>query len=176
MTNSQDLICKYDCRKMILENPATLPCGNTLCKEHLDKFHQNFNCFLCNEEHQIPKNGFVINKTFINIINNYINSSPLIKRIKLSFKELSESIDDYEKIDPDGFVYDYFGEIRSKVDLHCEELKKEVDQKSNEILHQLKEREQKCKSNLSKVEKKNFNELKERNHCHLGSKSSECQT
>ena len=55
---------------MILENPATLPCGNTLCKEHLEKFDEKFNCFLCNEEHQKPKNGFVINKTFNKIINN----------------------------------------------------------------------------------------------------------
>ena len=97
-------------------------------------------------------------------------------KIQASFEELSESIEDYVKIDPDVFVFDYFAEIRNKVDLHREELKKEVDQKSNEILHQLKEREQKCKSNLSKVEKKNFNESKERNHCHLGSKSSKCQT
>ena len=70
MTNSQDLICEYDCRKMILEKPVTLPCGNTLCKEHLEKFDEKFNWFLCNEEHQKPKNGFVINKTFNTIINN----------------------------------------------------------------------------------------------------------
>ena len=66
------------------------------------------------------------------MINKILN--PLRKKIKLSFEELSESIDDYEKIDPEGFVYDYFGEIRNKVDLHREELKKEVDQKSDEIL------------------------------------------
>ena len=163
MTNSEDLVCDYDCCKMILESPVTLPCGNTLCKEHLDKFYEKFTCFLCNEEHQIPKNGFVINKTTNKIINNYINLNPLRKKIKASFEHLSQSIDDYEKVDPDSFVYDYFAEIRNKVDLHREELKREVDQKSDEIIQHLKEREQKCKANLSKVEKENVDELKKNN-------------
>ena len=134
MTNSEDLVCDYDCCKMILENPVTLLCGNTLCKEHLDNFDEKFTCFFCNEEHQIPKNGFIINKTIAKIINNYVNSNPLRNKIQASFEELSESIEDYVKIDPDVFVFDYFAEIRNKVDLHREELKKEVDQKSDEIL------------------------------------------
>ncbi len=37
MMDCEDLICEYDCCKLILENPVTLVCGNNLCKEHLDK-------------------------------------------------------------------------------------------------------------------------------------------
>ena len=97
------------------------------------------------------------------MINNYFNLNPLRRKIKQSFEELSESMNDYENIDPDVYVFDYFGEIRNKVDLHREELKKEVDQKSDEIIQQLKKREEKCKSNLSKIEKTNLDELKKRN-------------
>ena len=153
------LICELDCCKLILENPVTLLCGNTLCKEHFDKFNDKFICYFCKKEHQVPEDGFVINKTTNNIINNYINMNPLRKKIKESFEELSESIEEYEKIEPDGYVFDYFSDKRNKVDLHREELKKEIDQKSDEIIQQLKEKEEECKLNAQKLEKINLDEL-----------------
>ena len=160
MMDCEDLICEYDCCKLILENPVTLVCGNNLCKEHLDKFSDKFICYICKEEHLIPANGFVINNTMAKMVNKYINFNPLRKKIKESYDELSDSIENYEKVDPDSYVFDYFSEIRNKVDLHREELKKEIDHISDQIIQDLKEREKKCKSNLAKIEKINLDELK----------------
>ena len=157
--NFEDLVCQYDDCKLIIENPVTLPCGNSLCKEHLEKFNEKFMCYFCNEEHQIPTNGFVTNIMITNIINNLINMNPLRKNIKESFEKLSESIDDYIKIDPNVYVFDYYGEIRNRVDLHREELKKEIDKRSDEIIQDLKEREEKCKENLSKIDKTNIDDV-----------------
>ena len=44
--------------------------------------------------------------------------------------------------------------------MHREELKKEIDDKSEEIIRKLKEKEEKCKLNAQKLEKINLNELK----------------
>ena len=131
MTNPIDLICEYECCKLILENPVALPCGNTLCREHLTELNDKFICYFCKEEHLIPANGFVINKTTNKIVNNYFQLNPLRTKIKELFEELNESIEDYQKLDPNVYVFDYFGEIRNKVDLHREELKKEIDQRSD---------------------------------------------
>ena len=49
------LICEYDKCKLILEVPITLPCGNTLCEQHVKQFDENFKCFFCAEYHEMPK-------------------------------------------------------------------------------------------------------------------------
>jgi len=54
----QAIVCQYDRCKLILENPITLPCGNSICQHHLEGISEKFDCMFCNEEHQIPKNGF----------------------------------------------------------------------------------------------------------------------
>ena len=154
----EDIICD-ECKLI----PIALPCGSTLCQEHIEKFNDNFTCSQCNDEHQIPRNGYSINKKMIKIIDNYINFDQLRKETIKSFDCLNETINEYESINPDGFVYDYFSEIRNKVDLHREELKKEIDDKSDEIIKKLYEKEQECKLNIAKLVKLNLNDLKQ-NH------------
>jgi WD40 repeat protein len=147
---------------LILENPITLPCGNTFCREHLEKSEEKFNCCFCNKDHLISEqDGFAINKNMIGIINNYKIYDWLRRETKLIFDSLSESIKEYEKIDPDVFIYDYFAELRNKVDLHREELIKKINEKADEIIKQLKEKEDKCKSNSKNRQKINLNELKD---------------
>ena len=159
MIDVEYLLCELDCCRLILEKPVTLPCGNTLCEEHLKNCQRTFTCCFCNREHQKPDNGFFISKTVTRMIDNYYNLNPLRRKVKESFEELNESMDDYENIDPDVYIYDYFAKARNKVDLHREELIKEISEISEEIIERLKEREEKCKANLTKVEKTNFDEL-----------------
>jgi hypothetical protein len=54
----------------------------------------------------------------INIINDYISFDQLRKETMKSFDNLNQSINEYENINPDGFIHDFFSEIRNKVDLH----------------------------------------------------------
>jgi WD40 repeat protein len=155
----EDIIC--DKCQLILESPVTLPCGNTLCKVHLEGFNEKFKCSFCDREHLIDdQDGFAINKKMIKIINNYINFDRLRKETIESLNNLNELINEYESINPDDFVYEYFRDLRNKVDLHREELKKEVDDKSDELIEQLNEKEQKCKSNFTKLKKIDLKKLK----------------
>ena len=48
------------CSKLLVD-PVSLPCGETVCKLHVqDK--DSIECTLCYELHQIPKEGFLVNK------------------------------------------------------------------------------------------------------------------
>jgi WD40 repeat protein len=159
--NIQQLVCQYDQCKLILENPIVLPCGFSLCKQHLENVNHKFNCFFCNDEHEkLTENGFLMSKTINSIIDEYFQVNPVMIEIKESFDKLNESIKEYEKIDPDVYIYDYFAEIRNKVDLHREELIKEINYISNEIIKQLKDKEEKCNSNKTKLEPVNFERIK----------------
>ena len=61
-----DVICNYiNCNK-IFNNPVILPCGNRICKEHVDELIQEIKeengkyveCLFCKDQHKIKKNGF----------------------------------------------------------------------------------------------------------------------
>jgi WD40 repeat protein len=157
--SSEGLICEYKDCCLILENPITLSCGFTLCQKHLEKFSDNFECFFCDKVHQMPNEGFGVNRSLNKIIDAYFENDPLKQKIRKSFENLSESIDNYLSIIPDAYVYDYFEKIRNKLDLHREELFKEITERSDEMLNQLKDKEDKCKQNLNKAVKVNNEKL-----------------
>ena len=156
--NSKALICEFTGCKLILENPVTMPCGNSICKHHLvGESDENYNCFFCQQQHEIPKNGFAINKAFDLMIQNYLDFNPIRKKIIKSFERVSESVNEYNTFDPNLYIYDYFADIRNKVDLNREELFKEINERSDEIIRQLKEKENKCKLYVNKLAKININ-------------------
>ena len=158
--NSKVLICEFTGCKLILDNPVTMPCGNSICKHHLEQFEQSnqkCNCFFCGEQHEIPKNGFGVNIALLTIIQNCYELDPIRSMIIKTFNELSQSVGEYVSLDPNVYIYDNFAEIRNKVDLHREESIKEIHERSDEIIRQLKEKEEQCKLNAAKIAKINLN-------------------
>ena len=150
------LICQYEECQLILENPVTLSCGNTLCQHHLDKLNLNdvkFKCFFCYKQHTIPEEGFTVNKTMIKIIESFYQSNSLMKEINESFCELNKSIQVYDNINLDNYVDDYFAEIRKRVDINRQESIQEINKKSDQIIKILKQKEEKCKENAKKIVK-----------------------
>ena len=149
------ITCEFNNCNLIYENPITLPCGNTLCQSHLNNYNLQFVCCFCQKEHFIPQYGFGVNKAIMKMIDSFNQSNPIRKIIKESYEHLNQSIKEYEDIDPDVYVYEYFGEIRNQVDLHREELISNINARYDEIINQLKEKEQKCqqyKPNFKKVD------------------------
>jgi hypothetical protein len=70
----------YLCNKLLVD-PIVLLCGNCICKTHLNELLTNisrdkstFICCICKDEHQIPKNGFMIQKKIQNLINLELNN------------------------------------------------------------------------------------------------------
>ena len=141
INKSTAFVCKYDGCNLIYENPVTLLCGHSLCQKHLENFDDKFKCPYCHEEHHKPST----NITICEMIDFYNQLDPLRRSIKKSFDNLDESIKQCENIESDVYIDGYFYEIRNKVDLHREEFKKEIDEKSDEIIQQLKVKEEECK-------------------------------
>ena len=84
--NSEALVCEYNECKLILENPVTLSCGSSLCQKHLEKFcGENFICPICDNEHQIPNDGFFVNKSMAKMVDAYFEMDPLKQKIRKSF-------------------------------------------------------------------------------------------
>jgi hypothetical protein len=162
MNKENPYVCQHPDCNFYYKDPIMLPCGSTICKEHLDKVDDNKieKCWFCNEEHLIPENGFVINKTVDNIMRLYYHLDPLHKEVIKSFDDLELSIENYEKINPEEQIFDYFGQIQNRVDLHRESLIKQINDKSDEITKTLKEKEKKCQDNMIKLSKQEMTKLK----------------
>ena len=63
MSIKEELICNR-C-KIILEEPVSLPCGCFICNDHITqqlKKNKEIKCISCNKIHQIPLEGFRVNK------------------------------------------------------------------------------------------------------------------
>ena len=152
MENDKGFICQFNDCKLILDYPVTLPCGFTLCKEHLDEFDDKFTCWFCHQEHLVPPNGFALNQSIVKMMRNCSNIGSMQNKLD----ELNSLIEEYDNIKPDLYIYDYFADLIRKVDLHREELIKEINEKSDEIIKQLKIKENDCKINSFKLEKINM--------------------
>ena len=98
------LICQYEDCQLILENPVTLLCGNTLCRHHLDNYKVNFKCCFCHKQHTIPEEGFIVNNAMEQIIDSFYQSNSLMKEINKSFDELNKSIEVYESLNADVLI------------------------------------------------------------------------
>ena len=157
--NNKELKCQHEDCGLILEKPVTLLCRNTLCRQHLDGFETKFKCYFCNKQHSVPEDGFYVNETIEQKIENFYQSDSLRKEAKESLSKLNDIIYDYDQIDPEGYIFDYIGLILNRVDLHRDEMIDEIIVKSKEMIKQLKDKEQMCKSNLSKIEKMNIEKL-----------------
>ena len=163
--NIEACVCKYNDCHLIFDDPVTLSCGYSLCRNHLNESNQTFMCQFCSNEHS----EFIPSKTISAIIEKYIELNPRRKKIRQCFDQLIELIQEYKILDQDEFIYDYFAEIKNKVDLYREELldkttinqndKDEIMKISLEIIEKLEEKEQKCKSNAVNVEKTSLDKL-----------------
>ncbi len=145
---------------LYLENPITLPCGWTICQDHLKNFHDKFKCSMCDEEHLIPENGLQINRTLLKMINAGLHLNETQKIIFESFKNLQTLIKKYDSIDSEALIYDNFSSLRNKVDLHREQMIEEIHKRSNQIIEQLNQQEKDCRSNVVKLRKINLDEFK----------------
>ena len=146
-----------DCEQclQLLVNPITIPCGYSVCKKHLDELLENsmeenkFQCVLCQRQHVVPTEGFVINRRLqdaLEIELNKFKPSQVYENCKM---ELNDSKDNVAKIealekDPEFYIYEYFEEIKRQVDLRREEIKLRVDSCSDEMIRSIENSKENC--------------------------------
>ncbi len=69
MFNIEETDSFFNCRlcQKVLEDPISLPCGESVCKAHTDAISQD-RCLFCTENHIAPQNGFPSNKFVKNLL------------------------------------------------------------------------------------------------------------
>jgi hypothetical protein len=148
----------FDCEQcnQLLVDPVALPCGNSLCKRHLDDLLENtptemnkFECELCEKKHSIPEDGFAINKRIQNALNIKLSTlklNPVYEECKTEINEAKMNIQMIENLDkdPENFIFEYFEKLKRQVDLRREKLKLELDNNSDEIIQSIESAKDNC--------------------------------
>jgi WD40 repeat protein len=160
VTEENGFICQFENCKLLIENPIILPCGFSICQEHLVSFNETFKCIFCEQEHIIPEYGFTLNRNLVAIMKNHSHLSKLHSETIAIFQNLNSLINEFDKFNGDDYIYEFFLNLRNQVDLHREELINQIIIKSDELLLKLKQNEEKCKLNTARLDKISFNETK----------------
>jgi hypothetical protein len=144
--------------KLILKLPVTLPCGHCICKHHVNEVletnaNNQIECFICTKLYDIPVNGFAPNRPLESLFEKKIELMDLGKEYNSArdkCEQFQELLNRFKRLknDPEMGIHSVISEIKSKVDLRREELKKEIDNESMRIIEKMDEFEKECKSNL----------------------------
>ena len=141
----------FDCDlcHQVLVDPISFPCGNNVCKGHLDellkissKEKSLFQCEICQEEHYIPKSGFKVNKMVQNGLEMQLNTlklTPIFDECKTVINKAHERVAKIETLEKNSevFIYEYFGDIKRQVDIRREDLKMKIDKYSDEVIQSI---------------------------------------
>jgi len=141
MNFKEDLTCP--CCKMILDVPVSLPCGCLICNGHVTEKLNSINeikCITCNKIHQIPLEGFIVNKMAKKLIEQEMFLSDdeklLKKSIQVEFYNLKNNLDTNlnEQVSK---CRERFGDIREQLQTRKETLKKRIDEISSQMFQTL---------------------------------------
>jgi hypothetical protein len=134
-------IFKCDQCDQLLDEPVTISCGVTVCKFHLNEFLASFTCEFCNRIHQVPPEGFEVNKRLQSALKTEINILP----DKMS-KELHESLEELKNVEDksEDFINEYYNNISKSVDIRKNDLKLQIDKYCEGILKKIETTRSEC--------------------------------
>jgi hypothetical protein len=147
MSVKVDFTCLI-CSK-IYKNPFLLPCGDTICEEHLKEpevlKNNSIKCKLCEEVFEVKNNEMIrpnkalqklIQKELFLTASEKVEKKGLEKSLK-KFSKLNEQLQESKNIfELD--CYNHFQEIRRKIEVQREELKDQIDKLSFAMIDELK--------------------------------------
>jgi len=119
---------------------------------------KSFKCGICQVEHVLPKEGIVINRHIQNALDikfNTLKHNPVYEECKKVIVEAQSNLDQVEVLDKDheSFIYEYFEDIKRKVDLRREELKLRIDNSSDDIIQSIEKTKESCVELSNTVDK-----------------------
>jgi hypothetical protein len=140
MSEKFDFVCAFCSR--ILKNPINLPCGDSICKHHLDDSSSlkdnSIKCMVesCKRKFNLDRyklDDFAPNKTVKNLLEKETHLSEKEKSLKKKmldiFKEFQESTHEYRqsKLSIKSLCIDRFQEIYHQLDVQRQNLKELID-------------------------------------------------
>lgn len=166
--DTHEWICNY-CNKYY-QHPIVLPCGETMCNSHVLEIENHlsynsneFECKFCREKHNIPKEGFKLNKALFKIMNVNMHLCPNHKKVKTKLDEINEIVNDYETgdlINADNYLFEFFSILKNQLDLQKEIAISQITKSYDESFARLQSFEKECKQNSSKVNRLHLAGLK----------------
>ncbi len=141
-----------------LDEPKILPCYETICSSCEKSFQINdkhFDCVVCNQKHEMPKNGLPINKALLNILS---LKTTQVSRGKL-FDSLHKSLDDIQT--KHNFIKLGIENSSDLIKEHCIELRSDVQLKAEEVILEVND-----------IRSKNIEEIDEYEKELIGSKKA----
>ena len=158
MSEKSDFVCAFCSR--ILKNPINLPCGDSICKHHLDDSSSlkdnSIKCMVdsCKRKFNLDSNVFAPNKTVKNLLEKETHLSEKEKTLKKKMldivKEFKESAHEYRqsKLSINSLCHDRFQEIYQQLEVQRENLKELIDLIYWEMLREAKHVESRFSSSL----------------------------
>ena len=146
------LNCSY-CR-FKYDDPRNVSCGNSFCMpciEFLTKEESNgFQCPVCDEFHEQPKNGFSKNINLAKLCEkraNKVYRSPLADALDAQLDELKQNMLTLAKENDQGEdkIKEYCDGLRNEVQLHLEESTESLKNQSLELIQKINEYEYEAK-------------------------------
>ena len=165
MTIKKELTCQY-CNE-IYKQPIALPCGDSICKHHIEELISNnsinkFNCPLCNKENLNQElNPNKILEKLIKIELHEFKINPIYETV---LNNLQTEIGNLEAIvkDPEYHIFEEISELKRQVDLDRERLKSEIDSLADGLIKQLESYEQQFKTEYkTNIDLEHYNNLLE---------------
>ena len=146
---NEALICKH-CEGR-LDTPKTLPCGETICsfceKSLQVNNDQIFDCLVCKDKHEMPKNGFKINKSLSDILateQTKVSRGEAYDSLKKMSNEIQKKLNLLKLGINNGtdLIKEYCMDLRSDVQLKAEEVILQLNDFSSKIIEEIGEYEQ----------------------------------
>ena len=115
-----------------LEGPKLLPCGETICSFCVSSINSNvFDCLVCKQQHEMPKNGLLDNKIALKIL----SMKPTKISRGVAFDLLEKSLDDI--IEKHRLIKHSIENINDLIKKNCINLRSDVQLKTEEAIQQI---------------------------------------
>ena len=135
------------------EDPIILPCHSTICSRHLLIQAVSSECIVCKKEHAESSTGF---KSDVKAVEMVTTITQFVDHIELGLnnREARKECDFLEKevkeaeslvADPLGFVDDYFGKLKSHIDLTKERFIQMISENHQEVIAKVNIIQRECK-------------------------------
>jgi len=143
---------KLTCKKCEerLDEPRLLPCGSSICSFCSSSIkltnNKEFQCFICNESHEMPKKGLPISKALLeilsfeaihvsrgNALDTLQKTSQELHKNKIKFKYCLYNTTDYIK--------EHFMDLRNEVQIATEDLHEKVNDLNEQVIIELNDYE-----------------------------------
>ncbi|RNA43514.1 hypothetical protein BpHYR1_044313 [Brachionus plicatilis] len=154
------VICKI-CNKL-LNDPRVLPCGESVCSGCIPTDCKIFSCNFCLNSHQVPLEGFVVNRALVKSLEAAIDSKSIEKSLQSFNQKMQETDSNLQNIlnfSPETNISELCSNLINQIDLEFETKLKTITELRESLIKQVRDHEKHCLENFAKNQDKHQAQL-----------------